>query len=110
MESRTTSKLVTFGSPFTLSGLEGIQPPGTYTVRTGEEMLDTLSFAAWRQTGTMVLHRDGGVEYAAIDPRELREALVRDDEQGADAPAASPPEKTSGTAWACGRMRPGAFR
>jgi len=89
MESRTTSKIVNFRNSFTLSGLDGIQPPGTYTVRTEEEMLDTLSFIGWRQVGTtMVLHRDGGVEYAAIDPRELREALVRDGDQGTDPPAA----------------------
>ena len=89
MDNRITSKLVTFRKPFTLSGLGDIQPPGTYTVRTEEEMLDTLSFAGWRQIGcTIVLHRDGGVEYAAIDPQELREALVRDGEQGTDPPAA----------------------
>ncbi len=89
MESRTTSKLVTFRKPFTLAGLDGIQPPGTYAVRIEEEMLDTLSFAAWRQTAcTLLLHRDGGVEYVAIDPQELREALVRDGDQGTDPPAA----------------------
>ena len=89
MDSRTTSKLITFRKPFTLSGLDEIQPPGTYTVRTEEEMLDTLSFAGWRQICcTIVLHRDGGVEYAAIDPQELREALVRDGDQGTDPPAA----------------------
>jgi hypothetical protein len=89
MESRTTSKLVTFRRTFTLSGVGGIQPAGTYTVRTEEEMLDTLTFAGWRQTGcAIVLHRDGSVEYAAIDPQELREALVRDGDQGTDPPAA----------------------
>ena len=89
MEPRITSKLVSFRRPFTLSGLEGIQPPGTYTVRTEEEMLDALSFVGWRLTATtLVLHRDGGVEYAAIDPQELRDALVRDEEQGNDPPAA----------------------
>lgn len=88
MESRTTSKLVTFRNPFTLSGVEGIQPPGSYAIRTEEEMLGTLSFAGWRQTScTILLHRDGGVEYAEIDPQELREALVRDGDQGTDPPA-----------------------
>jgi hypothetical protein len=88
MESRTTSKLVTFRKPFTLSGLEGIQPPGTYTVLMEEEMLDTLSLVGWRQTGcVIILHRDGGEEHAAIDPQELREALVQDGGQGTDPPA-----------------------
>lgn len=88
MESRITIKLVTFRKPFTLSRLDGIQPPGTYTVQTEEEMLDTLSFVGWRQIGcVIVLHRDGGEEHAAIDPQELREALVNDGDQGTDPPA-----------------------
>lgn len=95
MENRTTSKLVTFCRPFSLSGLDGIQPPGSYAIRTESEMLDTLSFAGWRQIScTILLHRDGGVEYAAIDSRELREALVRDGDQDTDPPAA--PSTTQG--------------
>jgi len=89
MGSRTTSKLVTFRKPFVLSGLDCIQAAGTYTVRADEEMLDTLSFVGWRQTSTtLVLHRGGAVEYFAIDAQELREALVRDGDQGTDPPAA----------------------
>ena len=85
MDNRITTQLVTFRRPFTLSGLGGIQPPGTYTVRTEEEMLDTLSFVAWRRIGcTIVLHQDGAAEYAPIDPQALREALLRDGAQGAD--------------------------
>jgi len=88
MESRTTSKLVTFRRSFTLSGLDGVQSPGIYTVRMEEEMLDTLSFTGWRQTGCIiVLHRDGVEEHAAIDSQELREVLVRDGNQGTDPPA-----------------------
>ena len=89
MESRITIEQVTFQRPFRLSGLQGIQQSGTYTIRTEEQMLDTFSFIGWRQAGTiMVLHRDGGVEYAAINRQELREALVRDGDQGIDPPAA----------------------
>ena len=89
MESRTTSKLVTFRKPFTLSGLDGIQPCGSYTVLIEEEMLDALSFVGWRQTGcVIILHRQGGEDHVAIDPQELREALVRDGDQGTDPPTA----------------------
>jgi hypothetical protein len=88
MESRTTSKLVAFRKPFTLSGLDGVQPPGSYTVLMEEEMLDTLSLAGWRQTGcVIVLQRKGSEEHVAIDPQELREALVHDGDQGTDPPA-----------------------
>jgi hypothetical protein len=87
MESRTTTRLVTFRKPFTLSGLHDI-PPGSYVVLIEEEMLDTLSFVGWRQTGCIiVLHRDSGDEHVSIDPQELREALVHDGEQGTDPPA-----------------------
>jgi hypothetical protein len=89
MESRATSKTVTFRRPFTLSGLDGIQPPGSYTILIEEEMLDTLAFVGWRQTGrAIVLRRNGGEEHVAIDPQELREALVHDGDQGTDPPAA----------------------
>ena len=89
MENHVTIEQVTFQRPFRLSGLQGIQQSGTYTIRTEEQMLDTFSFIGWRQAGTiMVLHRDGGVEYAAINRQELREALVRDGDQGIDPPAA----------------------
>ena len=89
MERRTTRKSVTFRKAFTLSGLDAIQPPGAYTVLTEEEMLDALSFVGWHQISTtLVLQRNGGVEYAAVDPQELREALVRDGDQGTDPPAA----------------------
>jgi hypothetical protein len=97
MDSRTTSKLVTFRRPFALSGLDGVQPPGTYTVRTEEEMLDTLSFVGWRRIGcTIVLHRGGAVEYAAIDPQDLSEALMRDDGQGGGPPRAPSVAERSG--------------
>lgn len=89
MQSRITIEQVTFRRAFTLSGVPGVQPPGTYTIRTEEQMLDTSSFIGWRHAGTtMFLHRDGGVEHAAIDRQELREALVRDGDQGTDPPAA----------------------
>ena len=89
MESRTTSKLVTFRRPFELSSLDGPQPPGTYTIHTEEEMLDTQSFVGWRQTHcAIVLRRAGAMEYVSVDPQELREALVRDGDQGTDPPAA----------------------
>jgi hypothetical protein len=88
MESRITIEQVTFRSPFALSGLRGVRPAGTYTIRTEEQMLDPSSFVGWRQAATiMVLHRDGGVEYAVINRQELREALVRDGDQGTDPPA-----------------------
>lgn len=83
MDSRTTRTLVTFRRPFTLSGLAGAQPAGSYTVRIEEEKLDTLSVEAWRQTSCIIVLRRGGAEeHAAIDAQELQAALARDLDQG----------------------------
>ena len=79
MDTRAIRALVTFHRPFTLSALGGVQPAGSYTVRTEEERLDTLTVDAWRQTGCIiVLHRGGAEEHVDIDPQELRAALARD--------------------------------
>jgi len=89
VETRTLSKLVTFRKPFLLSGLGDPEPPGTYTVYMEEEMVDTMSFVGWRHTSSViVLPRTGAEEHFPVDPQELREALVRDGDQGTDPPAA----------------------
>ena len=89
VENRITTRLVSFRNPFILSGLDCPQPPGTYTVRMEEEMLDTVSFIGWRQTGCFILlPQAGGMEHASVDPQELREALVNDGDQGTDPPSA----------------------
>lgn len=87
MMSRTITKTVTFGRPFALSGLEGVQPAGTYTVETDEELISSLSFTAYRRTATWLRlpgWREGtepsaGLsEVVAIDPVELERALASD--------------------------------
>ena len=83
MESRITRTLVTFRRPFTLPGLGGPKPAGSYTVRIEEERLDTLSIDAWRQTGCiMVLRQNGAEEHVAVDPRDLSAALAHDLDPG----------------------------
>jgi hypothetical protein len=42
MTVRTTSKTVTFMHPFILTGTDEVQPAGTYTVETDEELLQPL--------------------------------------------------------------------
>jgi hypothetical protein len=51
---RTTSRMVTFTHPFNLSGVEEVQPAGTYTVETDEELLQTLSVPAYRRISTLM--------------------------------------------------------
>jgi hypothetical protein len=79
MTVRTSRKTVTFAQPFSLSGIDEVQPAGTYTVETDEELLPGLSFPAYRRIATLIfLHpRCGGPiveEVANIDPLELQAA------------------------------------
>ncbi|HET8727573.1 MAG TPA: hypothetical protein VFO41_08705 [Alphaproteobacteria bacterium] len=83
MTTRTSSRTVTFTRPFSLSGVDGVQPAGTYVVETDEERLDGLSFPAYRRVATVIYlappaGRPGTSEIAAIDPAELEAALERD--------------------------------
>jgi hypothetical protein len=83
MTTRTTSRTVTFSRPFTLSGIDGIQPAGTYTVETDEELIQELSFPAYRRIATLLLlpsHSGSTIlaQIATIDPLELKAALERD--------------------------------
>jgi hypothetical protein len=79
LTTRTKSTTATFQHPFILPGLEKLQPAGSYIVETEEELLDTVSFAAWKRlTTTIRLTADGSTEYWPVDPDDLREALRRD--------------------------------
>ena len=89
MQTRTTSKQVTFVKPFRLTGMEESQPPGTYTLRMEEEQLDVRSFVGWRQiAATLQLTANGATEHVAVDMQDLREALLRDSDQSTDPPTA----------------------
>lgn len=79
MASRTSSRQVTFRRPFWISGLDSRQSAGTYTVDTEEELVETLSFQAWKRVATIVrLSRGGTTEYRRVDAGELDDALARD--------------------------------
>jgi hypothetical protein len=82
MTVRTSRKTVTFTQPFSLSGIE-VQPAGTYTVETDEELLPGLSFPAYRRVASLIFLRSRGggpvvEEIASVDPLELQAAQERD--------------------------------
>jgi len=96
MTVQTTSKTVTFTRPFNLSGIDEVQPAGTYTVETDEELLQTSSLPAYkwvstlmrlpsRPTGTML------TQIVEVNPLELAAALERDAQ-----PAETTPQPTRG--------------
>ncbi len=79
MTTRTTSKTVTFTHPFTLEGVEGVVPAGSYVVDTDEETIDSVSFVAWRRTTTLIHVPFGGAtQTRAIDPEDLDASLFAD--------------------------------
>jgi hypothetical protein len=83
MVTRTTRKTITFRRPFSLSAIDEVQPSGTYTVDTDEELIDGLSFLAYRRVATL-LHlpstssKVGVTEIVTVNPVELEAALNRD--------------------------------
>ena len=100
MATRTNSKQVTFRRPFVLSGFDSLQPAGTYTVDTEEELMEAISFPVWKRVATvMELTRGGATEYPQVDPDELLEALLRDGAQPALSapPCASPNSRCAKT-------------
>jgi hypothetical protein len=83
MTVRTSRETVTFTQPFSLSGIEEVQPAGSYTVETDEEQLPGLSFPAYRRIATLILLRSRGggrvvEEVVDVDPLELQAAQARD--------------------------------
>ena len=85
MHERTTRKSVTFLHPFSLAGVDGKLEAGTYIVETVEELIDGLSFIAFRRVSTTIEIAAKGYGQAArqviaIDPRDLEAAQELDAE------------------------------
>jgi hypothetical protein len=82
MTVRTTSRTITFVHPFGLSGTDEVQPAGTYTVETDEELLQASSIPAYRRIATLLrLERTAGTVLTRIvetNPVELAGALALD--------------------------------
>lgn len=83
MFTRTVTSTVSFARPFHVSGIDGVHPAGTYIVETNEELVEPLSFVAYRRTSTtMQLPSEsagaGRVETYVIEPAALDAALARD--------------------------------
>ncbi len=80
---RITSKPVTFQYPFTLDGVDGRLEAGTYEVETCEELIQGLSFVAYRRISTTIELRMKGYGHGArqvitIDPSDLEDAQRSD--------------------------------
>ena len=83
MTTRTSKSTVTFKRPFVLDGFDEVFSPGVYNVETDEELLEGLSFLAYRRVANVIqLHsksdRPGRTQALTIDPNQLDAALERD--------------------------------
>ncbi len=85
MTTRTSTKTVTFSHPFYLIGLDEAQPAGPYQVETDEELIQGISFTAYRKILTLIyLNSENGHSKLTrpfeIDSDDLIAALKLDEE------------------------------
>jgi hypothetical protein len=81
MTTRTTTKTVAFHRPFNLKGVDRLLPPANYRVVTDEDLIEGLSFPAYRRASTVIfVPAESGcaVEMVTIDPSDLLAAIERD--------------------------------
>ena len=81
MTMRTTNKTVTFHRPFYLKGVDRLLPPANYRVVTDEELIEGLSFSAYRRVSTVIFVPAASgcaVEMVSINPLDLQAAMARD--------------------------------
>src|SRR3546814_8855552 len=61
MKTRTSEKTVTCRKPFALAGLDEVLPAGIYSVETEEELVEGISYPAYRRTATVLrIHAASG--------------------------------------------------
>lgn len=82
MPNRTRSEDVVFKRPFLLKGWAEPHPAGTYAVETEEELIEGLSFPAYRRVSTTLTRRPTRagalIQAIPIDPQELAKARAAD--------------------------------
>jgi hypothetical protein len=87
MTSSTIYKTITFAHPFSLEGVEGTYPPGSYEVTESREPVDGLSFIGYRRTKTTIelpgpLAAYVSREVVEVEPAVIEAALERDAQAG----------------------------
>jgi hypothetical protein len=96
MLTRTLRKSVTFQRPFMLQDVGRQLPAGSYEVVTDEELIEGLSFPAYRRVATTMLvpaqSSRATIEMLTIDPLGLAAAIDRDAAAAANMPGCVPAE------------------
>ncbi|MDQ8698146.1 hypothetical protein [Hyphomicrobium sp. LHD-15] len=83
MTTQTTRSIALFQAAFTLCGIDGELPAGSYRIETEEEVIESLSFVAFRRLETTIeLPAIGSAslkrQIITIDPLDLAAAQLRD--------------------------------
>ena len=83
MTIRTSSKFVIFNHPFKIGMLSEFQPAGSYQVDTDEELIEGLSFVAYKRILTIIhLHSKNKLKSLTraltISAKDLEIALQKD--------------------------------
>jgi hypothetical protein len=75
---RSRRETVTFQHPFRIRGIDRLLPSGAYEVITDEEMIEGLSFPAFRRVATMIMvpaaAHSSAMEMISIGSVELSDA------------------------------------
>src|SRR5881392_1908374 len=78
MTMRSRRETITFKHPFRIKGIDRLLPAGAYEVITDEEMIEGLSFAAFRRVATMIMvpgaPRGSTMEMVSISSIDLSDA------------------------------------
>ena len=79
MTIRSRRETITFTHPFRIKGIDRSLPAGAYEVITDEEMIEGLSFAAYRRVATMIVvpaspPRSSAMEMISIGSVDLADA------------------------------------
>lgn len=84
MLNRTRREDMVFIRPFLLKGWAEPQPAGTYAVETEEELIEGLSFPAYRRVSTTITRRPTRagalIQAILVDPLALAAAQAADSE------------------------------
>jgi hypothetical protein len=67
MTTRSRREMVTFLHPFRMKGVDCLLPAGAYQVITDEEMIEGLSFAAFRRVATMIMVPAAGTHGSTME-------------------------------------------
>jgi hypothetical protein len=86
MHTRTRHSIVSFHYPFSLSGVDGVQPAGEYSIAEDDEIIEGLSWIAWQRTAAFIYlplpkHGSSSQQMVPIDYAELNAALELDRER-----------------------------